>query len=84
MDDWFQIPDPEALPVIFGLLQHEGLCVGGSTGINVAGAVRMARRLGPGHVVVTVLCDNGERYRSKLFNPEFLRAKGLPVPGWLV
>jgi len=83
IDDWFQIPDDEALPIVFDLLQHEGLCVGGSTGINVAGAIRMARKLGPGHVVVTVLCDSGQRYQSKLFNPEFLRARHLPVPPWL-
>jgi len=83
MDDWFQIPDEEALPIIFDLLQYEGFCVGGSTGINVAGAVRLAHKLGPGHVIVTVLADNGQRYQSKLFNPEFLRQRGLPVPPWL-
>jgi cysteine synthase A len=83
LTDWFQIPDEEALPVIFDLLAHEGLCVGGSTGINVAGAIRLAERLGPGHTIVTALCDNGQRYQSKLFNPEFLRAKGLPTPPWL-
>lgn len=79
----FRIPDAEALPVIFDLLKEEGLCLGGSSGINVAGAVRLARDLGPGHTVVTVLCDGGQRYQSKLFNPEFLRGKGLPAPGWL-
>ncbi|MBI1416863.1 MAG: cysteine synthase A [Limimaricola sp.] len=79
----FNIPDAEALPIVFDLLQHEGLCLGGSSGINVAGAIRMAREMGPGHTIVTVLCDYGTRYQSKLYNPEFLRAKGLPVPGWL-
>ncbi len=79
----FQIPDEEALPLIFDLLEFEGLCLGGSSGINVAGAVRLARELGPGHTIVTVLCDYGTRYQSKLFNPKFLREKGLPVPHWL-
>ncbi|HWL56913.1 MAG TPA: cysteine synthase A [Paracoccus sp. (in: a-proteobacteria)] len=79
----YRIPDAEALPVIFDLLEYEGLCLGGSSGINVAGAVRMARDMGPGHTIVTVLCDYGTRYQTKLFNPEFLRAKGLPVPEWL-
>jgi len=79
----YLIPDEEAVPVIFDLLEHEGLCLGGSTGINVAGAIRLARELGPGHTIVTVLCDHGARYQSKLFNPTFLRAKGLPVPKWL-
>ncbi len=79
----FQIPDKEALPVIFDLLEHEGLCLGGSSGINVAGAIRLARHLGPGHTIVTVLCDYGTRYQSKLFNPAFLREKNLPVPEWL-
>ncbi len=83
VDDWFQISDAEALPLIFELLQREGLCVGGSTGINLAGAVRLAERLGPGHTIVTLLCDNGQRYQSKLFNPRFLREKELPVPAWL-
>ncbi|WP_114964923.1 cysteine synthase A [Alkalilacustris brevis] len=77
------IPDSEALPIVFDLLQHEGLCMGGSTGINIAGAMRMAREMGPGHTIVTVLCDYGNRYQSKLFNPEFLREKGLPAPEWL-
>ncbi|WP_116131729.1 cysteine synthase A [Tropicimonas sp. IMCC34043] len=79
----FNIPDAEALPVVFDLLQTEGLCLGGSSGINVAGAIRMARAMGPGHTVVTVLCDYGTRYQSKLFNPAFLHDKGLPVPHWL-
>ncbi len=83
VDRAYQIPDAEALPIVFDLLQHEGLCLGGSSGINVAGAIRLARDLGPGHVIVTILCDYGTRYQSKLFNPAFLRAKGLPVPGWL-
>ncbi|MBC7132703.1 MAG: cysteine synthase A [Roseovarius sp.] len=79
----YNIPDSEALPIVFDLLEHEGLCMGGSTGINVAGAIRMARDMGPGHTIVTVLCDFGNRYQSKLFNPEFLREKGLPTPPWL-
>ncbi len=79
----YNIPDAEALPIVFDLLQHEGLCLGGSSGINIAGAIRMARDMGPGHTIVTILCDYGTRYQSKLFNPEFLRDKGLPVPGWL-
>ncbi|TGP26796.1 MULTISPECIES: cysteine synthase A [unclassified Mesorhizobium] len=79
----YQIPDEEALPIIFDLIQEEGLCVGGSTGINIAGAVRLARELGPGHTIVTILADYGTRYQSKLFNPEFLRGKNLPVPGWM-
>jgi cysteine synthase A len=83
IDGALQVTDAEALPIIFDLLAEEGLVVGGSTGINVAGAIEVARRLGPGHTVVTVLCDYGTRYRSKLFNPAFLRAKGLPVPAWL-
>ena len=79
----YQIPDDEALPLVFDLLRDEGLCMGGSTGINMAGAVRLARDLGPGHTIVTILCDFGSRYQSKLFNPGFLREKGLPVPDWL-
>jgi cysteine synthase A len=79
----YQIPDSEALPYIFDMLEHEGLCLGGSSGINIAGAVRLARDLGPGKTIVTVLCDYGNRYQSKLFNPAFLRDKGLPVPEWL-
>ena len=79
----FQIPDEEALPVVFDLLKEEGLCLGGSTAINVAGAIRMAKEMGPGHTIVTVLCDGGQRYQSKLFNPTFLKEKNLPVPDWL-
>ena len=82
-DMMYQIPDEEALPYVFDLLTDEGLCVGGSSGINIAGAVRMAREMGPGKTIVTVLCDYGTRYQSKLFNPEFLADKGLPVPTWL-
>ncbi|WP_332685554.1 cysteine synthase A [Bosea sp. (in: a-proteobacteria)] len=83
IDVAFQIPDEEAIPLVFQLLEEEGLCLGGSSGINVAGAIRLAKELGPGHTVVTILADYGTRYQSKLFNPEFLRSKGLPVPGWL-
>ena len=83
VDTAYLIPDEEAVPVIFDLLEHEGLCMGGSTGINVAGAIRLAKDMGPGHTIVTILCDYGTRYQSKLFNPEFLRAKHLPVPPWL-
>jgi cysteine synthase A len=83
IDVAYQIRDEEAVPVIFDLLEHEGLCMGGSTGINVAGAIRMARDLGPGHTIVTILADSGTRYQSKLFNPAFLKAKGLPAPDWL-
>jgi cysteine synthase A len=83
VDRAYQIPDSEALPYLFDLLEHEGLCLGGSSGINVAGAVRLARDLGPGKTIVTVLCDYGNRYQSKLFNPEFLKSKNLPVPHWL-
>ncbi|SFR05118.1 cysteine synthase A [Poseidonocella sedimentorum] len=79
----YNIPDREALPIVFDLLSEEGLCLGGSSGINVGGAIRMAREMGPGHTIVTVLCDYGTRYQSKLFNPEFLREKGLPLPGWI-
>ena len=78
-----QIPDEEAVPLIFDLLEHEGLCLGGSSGINVAGAIRLAKELGPGHTIVTILADYGTRYQSKLFNPEFLRSKSLPVPAWM-
>ena len=80
----YNIPDAEALPVVFDLLAEEGLCLGGSSGVNVAGAMRMAREMGPGHTIVTILCDYGTRYQSKLFNPEFLAEKGLPVPQWLM
>jgi len=83
VDDAYQIPDNEALPLVFDLLKNEGLCLGGSSGINVAGAIRLARDLGPGHTVVTMLADSGTRYQSKLFNPAFLRGKGLPCPDWL-
>jgi len=83
IDTAYQIPDEEALPIIFDLLEHEGLCLGGSSGINVAGAIRLAKELGPGHTIVTILADYGTRYQSKLFNPEFLREKGLPTPPWL-
>lgn len=83
VDAAFQIPDEEAIPVVFDLLEHEGLCLGASSGVNVAGALRLARQLGPGHTIVTILCDGGMRYQSKLFNPAFLREKGLPVPDWL-
>ena len=83
IDEAFQIPDEEALPIIFDLLQEEGLCLGGSSGINVAGAIRLARQLGPGHTIVTILADSGTRYLSKLFNPTFLRSKNLPTPAWL-
>ena len=79
----FNIPDSEAIPLVFDLLENEGLCLGGSSGINVAGAIRMAREMGPGHTIVTILCDYGNRYQSKLFNPEFLASKDLPVPEWL-
>ena len=83
IDTAYQIPDTEAVPIIFDLLEHEGLCLGGSSGINVAGAVRLAKELGPGRIIVTVLADYGTRYQSKLFNPQFLRGKNLPVPAWL-
>jgi cysteine synthase len=79
----YRIPDEEAVALIFDLLEHEGLCLGGSSGINVAGAIRLARDLGPGHTIVTILADYGTRYQTRLFNPEFLRSKGLPVPSWL-
>ena len=83
VDKAYQIPDEEAVPIVFDLLEHEGLCLGGSSGINVAGAIRLARDMGPGHTIVTILADFGSRYQSKLFNPAFLRSKNLPVPGWL-
>ena len=79
----FRIPDAESVQVCFDLLEHEGLCLGGSSGVNVAGAVRLAKEMGPGHTIVTILCDYGTRYQSKLFNPDFLKGKGLPVPEWL-
>jgi cysteine synthase A len=83
IDDAYQIPDTEALTIVFDLLKNEGLCLGGSSGINIAGAIRLARDLGPGSTVVTILADSGTRYQSKLFNPEFLKSKGLPYPDWL-
>lgn len=82
-DFTYKIPDSEALPIVYDLLLHEGLCLGGSSGINVAGAMRLARELGPGHTIVTILCDYGNRYQSKMFNPIFLREKGLPLPPWM-
>jgi cysteine synthase A len=83
VDEAYLIPDEEAVPIIYDLLEHEGLCLGGSTGINVAGAIRLAKQLGPGKTIVTVLCDSGNRYQSKLFDPQFMRSKNLPVPQWL-
>ena len=83
IDDAFQVTDEEALPVVFDLLKYEGLCLGGSSGINVAGAIKLAKKMGPGHTIVTILCDYGQRYQSKLFNPKFLRERNLPVPDWL-
>ena len=84
VDYSYRIPDRDAVSAVFALLKEEGLCVGGSSGINIAGAVRMAKDMGSGHVIATVLCDYGNRYQSKLFNPEFLKSKNLPVPDWLV
>ncbi len=83
IEEAYQIPDIEALPIIFNLLRDEGLCLGTSSGINIAGAIRLAHQLGPGHTIVTILCDSGTRYRKRLFNPTFLRKQGLPVPEWL-
>ena len=83
VDFAFQIPDPEALEIVYGLVQHEGLCLGGSSGVNIAGAIRLARELGPGKTIVTILADLGQRYQGKLFNPEFLKERGLPYPDWL-
>ena len=83
VDVAFQIPDSESIPLCFELFDSEGFCVGPSSGVNVAGAIRMAKQMGPGHTIVTVLCDYGTRYSSKLFNPEFLRSKDLPVPAWV-
>jgi cysteine synthase A len=83
VDRAYQIPDADAVSIVFDLLEHEGLCLGGSSGINIAGAIRIAKEMGPGHTIVTVLCDYGTRYQSKLFNPEFMRSKNLPVPEWL-
>ena len=83
VDIAFQLSDREALPLIFDLMKYEGLYLGGSTAINVAGALAMAREMGPGHTIVTVLCDSGQRYQSKVWNPKFLKSKDLPVPDWL-
>jgi cysteine synthase A len=83
VDTAYLIEDAEAMPIVFDLLEHEGICVGGSSGVNVAGAIKLAQELGPGHTIVTVLADSGLRYQSKLFNPDFLRSKSLPVPEWL-
>ena len=83
IDDALQVDDPTALEQIFDLQLHEGLSVGGSAGINVAAAIKLARQMGPGHTIVTILCDGGARYQSKIFNPDFLRERGLPVPPWL-
>jgi cysteine synthase len=83
VDSAYLIEDAEAVPIVFDLLEHEGLCLGGSSGINVAGAIRLAKDMGPGHTIVTILADYGTRYQSKLFNPEFLRSKSLPVPAWM-
>ncbi|MGC2774206.1 MAG: cysteine synthase A [Bradyrhizobium sp.] len=83
VDTAFLISDEDAVNTIYELLQHEGLCLGGSSGVNVAGAVQLAKQLGPGHTIVTILCDSGNRYQSKLYNPEFMRSKNLPVPAWL-
>ena len=83
VDKAYRISDDEALKILFDLVEHEGLCLGGSAGVNVAGAIRLAKDLGPGHTIVTILCDYGNRYQTKLYNPEFLRGKGLPVPAWM-
>lgn len=83
VDRPYRISDEEALPIVFNLIEEEGLCLGGSSGVNIGGAIRMAKDMGPGHTIVTILCDHGSRYQSKLFNPDFLREKNLPVPSWL-
>ena len=83
IDGAYQITDQEAVPIIYDMLEHEGICLGGSSGINIAGAMRLAEEMGPGHTIVTILCDYGSRYQSKLFNPDFMRSKNLPVPKWL-
>jgi cysteine synthase A len=83
IDDAFFVPDEEALPLVFNLLKHEGLCMGGSTGINIGGAIQLAKQMGPGHTIVTILCDYGQRYQSKMFNPVFLKERNLPVPDWM-
>ena len=83
VDHAYRIDDPTALNILFNLVQEEGLCLGGSAGVNIAGAIELAKELGPGHTIVTILCDYGNRYQSKLYNPEFLRSKDLPVPSWM-
>ncbi|MEM7395307.1 MAG: pyridoxal-phosphate dependent enzyme, partial [Verrucomicrobiota bacterium] len=83
VDHPYIIPDEDAIPIVFRLAEKEGLLMGGSTGINIAGAIRLAKEMGPGHTIVTILCDHGSRYQSKLYNPTFLKEKGLPVPPWL-
>jgi cysteine synthase A len=83
VDFAYQIPDEEAVRIVYDLVEHEGLLLGGSSGVNIAGAIRLARDLGPGHTIVTILCDSGSRYASKLYNAEFMRSKGLPVPAWM-
>ena len=83
VDRAYRISDQEALPILFDLVQQEGLCLGGSSGVNIAGAIRLAKDLGPGHTIATILCDHGSRYQSKLYNPDFLTEKGLPTPPWL-
>jgi cysteine synthase A len=83
IDDAFFVSDEEALPLVFDLLKHEGLCMGGSTGINIGGAIQLAKQMGPGHTIVTILCDYGQRYQSKLFNPAFLKERNLPIPDWM-
>ena len=83
IDRAYRISDEDALPLIYDLMQHEGLYLGGSSAINIAGAVAMAKDMGPGHKIVTILCDSGQRYQSKVWNPDFLRSKNLPVPSWL-
>ena len=83
-DEAYQIPDAEALQILYDLVLEEGMCLGGSAGINIAGAIRLAKDMGPGHTIVTILCDYGNRYASKLYNSEFLRSKDLPVPPWMV
>jgi cysteine synthase A len=83
IDEMYQIPDEEWLPIVFDLLKLDGFCVGGSSGVNVAGAIKLAKDMGPGHTIVTILCDSGTRYQSKMFNPSFLKEKGLPAPDWL-
>ncbi|MFT5442938.1 MAG: cysteine synthase A [Myxococcota bacterium] len=83
LDEMYQIPDEEWLPIVFDLLKLDGFCVGGSSGVNVAGAMRLAKDMGPGHTIVTILCDSGTRYQSKMFNPVFLKEKGLPAPDWM-